>query len=276
MNGRIEVVSYDSKWPSMFTSEAKLIKQALGSICIAIHHIGSTSVPDLSAKPIIDMLPVVDDILEVDKCIAAMEDLGYESKGENGIAFRRFFQKGRQVRTHNVHVYEKGDSEIDRYLKFRDWLRAHEDDARAYAELKLELARRFPDDIQHYCDGKDAFVAKIDAQDGYEGWRMVKALTEREWAAVQSLRLQYFSSLNDDPYAWTLKHDEHVHLVLYRNADIVGYAQLELWPQDRVAVRVFIIAEGHRHRGFGSPFLRMCERWLSHQGKKLHVHIYPR
>lgn len=276
MNSPVEVVAYDPQWPIMFASEAKLIKQAFGSICLAIHHIGSTSVPGLCAKPIIDMLPVVDNILAVDECIATMESLGYDSKGENGIAFRRFFQKGREVRTHNVHVYERGDPEIERYLKFRDWLRTHDNDVQAYAKLKLELAQKFPDDIQRYCDGKDSFVASIDAQDGYEGWRMVQALTEREWAAVRDLRLQYFVNLKDDPYAWTLKNGEHVHLVFYKNANIIGYAHLQLWPQDRVAVRVFIIAEGHRHQGCGSQFLQFCERWLSHQGKRLHVRTYPR
>lgn len=188
----VEVVNYDPNWSLMFEGEAKLIELALGSNCIAIHHIGSTSIPGLSAKPIIDMLPVVKDIQMVDRTTAAMESLGYEAKGEFGIAFRRFFQKGKNTRTHNVHVYQEGDTEIRRYLKFRDWMRSHAEDAENYAKLKIELAAQFPQDILSYCNGKDAFVASIDAKNGFEGWRMVQALTDREWSAVRDLRQRYF------------------------------------------------------------------------------------
>jgi GrpB-like predicted nucleotidyltransferase (UPF0157 family) len=137
---RIEVVEYDPSWPKLFELEAERIKQALGCNCIEIHHIGSTSIPGLSAKPVIDMLPVVRDIQEVDKATKVMESLGYEAKGEYGIAFRRYFQKGKNIRTHHVHVYQENDPEISRYLKFRDWMRSHPEDAKTYARLKQELA----------------------------------------------------------------------------------------------------------------------------------------
>src|SRR3569832_920194 len=143
MTSMIEVVGYDPKWPELFASEAELVKQALGSNCTQVHHIGSTSVPGLSAKPIIDMVPVVRDIQEVDNAIEAMESLGYEAKGEYGIAFRRYFQKGKNRRTHNEHVYQEGNPEIRRYLLFRDWMRSHKDDAENYGKLKLVFALLF-------------------------------------------------------------------------------------------------------------------------------------
>ena len=195
MNKIIEVVAYNPSWPDLFAVEASRIHEALGSNCTIVHHIGSTSVPGLSAKPIIDILPVVKNILKVD----GMERLGYQARGENGIAFRRYFQKN----GFNVHVYEERDPEIDRYLRFRDWMRTHESDARSYAELKLDLAAQFPEDISGYCFGKDAFVASIDAKDGFDGWRMVQALTDRELAAVRSNRLKTFFKSNTDPDAWT-------------------------------------------------------------------------
>lgn len=129
---KIEVVEYNPNWPELFETEAKRIKEALGNNCIEIHHIGSTSIPRLSAKPVIDILPVVRDIREVDKTNKAMESLGYEAKGENGMAFRRYFQKGKNNRTHHVHVYQEADPEISRYLKFRDWMRSHASDAENY------------------------------------------------------------------------------------------------------------------------------------------------
>ncbi len=268
MNRKIEVVDYNPDWPKMFEEEAKFIKKALGGNCIAIHHIGSTSVPGLSAKPIIDILPVVKDILKVDKATKPMERLGYEAKGEYGIAFRRFFQKGKDVRTHNVHVFEEGDTEIDRHLRFRDWMRTHDDDARSYAKLKLELASKFPQDILQYCFGKDAFVANIDAKDGYDGWRIVQALTDREWRAVCILRKQYFFNLKTDPYTWTLEHKDHIHFVFYKNSEIIGYAHLQLWTEGGAILRMIVIDKSNRNLGFGSRLLGLCERWLSQQGCK--------
>jgi GrpB-like predicted nucleotidyltransferase (UPF0157 family) len=273
MNQHVEVVPYNSSWPMMFKTEALLIKQALGKNCIAIHHIGSTSIPGLSAKPVIDILPIVKDIREVDSATKAMEGLGYEARGEYGIAFRRYFPKGGDLRTHNVHVYEEGDPEIDRYLKFRDWLRSHDEDAQAYAKLKLELAEKYPEDILQYCFGKDVFVANIDAKDGFDGWRIVKALTDREWKSVHNFRNKVFFKSNDDPFSWTFEHKNHVHFVFYKNAEIIGYVHLQLWPECRAVLRMIIIDENNRNLGFGSQFLKLCERWLTHQGiKTLLVH----
>jgi GrpB-like predicted nucleotidyltransferase (UPF0157 family)/GNAT superfamily N-acetyltransferase len=268
MSTSVEVVYYNPNWPAMFELEATFIRDALGANCLAIHHIGSTSVPGLLAKPIIDILPVVKNILEVDKTTTTMQNLGYEAKGEYGIAFRRYFQKGQNIRTHNVHIYEEGDPEIDRYLKFRDWMRSHKEDAQAYANLKMELAAKFPQDILQYCNGKDSFVASIDAKDGFDGWRMVKALTDREWATVRTLRQKYFFKSNSDPYVWTFEHKDHAHFVFYKNSDIIGYAHLQLWPENRAAIRIIIIEESYRKHGFGSQFLKLCERWLCHQGVK--------
>lgn len=265
---KIEVVEYNPNWPEIFEAEAKQIKEALGHNCIEIHHIGSTSIPGLSAKPIIDILPVVRDIQEVDKATKAMESLGYEGKGEYGVAFRRYFQKGKNNRTHHVHVYQEADPEISRYLKFRDWMRSHASDAENYGKLKLELAKKFPYDILQYCNGKDAFVASIDAKDGFNGWRVVKALTDREWEAVRRLRQVYFFKLKEDPYIWTFTHKDHIHFVFYKNTEIIGYTHLQLWPENRAALRIIVIDEHHRNLGFGSQFLRLCERWLFHQGFK--------
>src|SRR5438552_3616285 len=83
-------------------------------------------------------------------------------------------------------------------------------------------------EIQQYCNGKDAFVASIDAKDGFDRWRMVKALTDREWDAVRLLRWKYFFKSKEDPYTCTFTHKDHVHFVFYKNAEIIGYAHLQL------------------------------------------------
>lgn len=267
----VEVVAYNTEWPQMFDEEAKRIKNALGDNCIAIYHIGSTAVSGLSAKPIIDIVPVVTNILRVSEDVSAMEQLGYEAKGEYGIPFRRYFQKGRSQRTHNVHVFEKGNPDIDRHLKFRDWMRMHIKDRDAYAVLKTELALQYPNDMMSYCLGKDSFIADIDAKTGFDGLRMVQALTDREWQAARHFRQKYFFGRVpiEDPYTWTFKDSQHVHFILYKGVKIIGYAHIQLWSENRAAMRIIVIDKPYRNKGIGGEFLKLCERWLSHQNRDI-------
>ncbi len=278
MTDIVEVVSYRSEWPNLFEIEAKLITNALGNNCMAIHHIGSTAVPELSAKPIIDIIPVVKDILQVTQTIPAMEKLGYEAKGKYGIPFRRYFQKGVTNRAHNVHIFEEGNPEIGRHLKFRDWMRMHVDDREAYGRLKSELALKFPHDIMNYCLGKDAFIASIDQKTGFDGLRIAQVLTDREWEAARHFRQKYFFDRVPvvDPYTWTFKNDQHVHFILYKGIKIIGYVHIQLWPENRAALRIIVIDEPYRNGGIGGDFLKLCERWLFHQGvKKFQIQSSP-
>ncbi|MBE3590695.1 MAG: GrpB family protein [Firmicutes bacterium] len=159
---RVVVVDPDPGWPDRFQEEARRIRAALGEDCVYVHHIGSTAVPGLRAKPILDLMPVVRDIRAVDRRHGAMAELGYEGLGEYGLPGRRYFRKGGDERTHHVHVYEVGHPDIDRHLAFRDYLRDHPDAARRYGELKAELARRFADDVEAYMDGKHDFIQEME------------------------------------------------------------------------------------------------------------------
>jgi GrpB-like predicted nucleotidyltransferase (UPF0157 family)/RimJ/RimL family protein N-acetyltransferase len=158
----IVVVPYDPRWPEMFRREAAKISAVLAQELISIHHIGSTSIPGLSAKPIIDIMPVVRNIEKVEIFNSAMGQLGYEARGENGIPGRRYFRKGGDAsRTHHVHTYEPTNPEVRRHLDFRDYLIAHPKEAQQYASLKTALAQQFPHDINGYMAGKDAFIREI-------------------------------------------------------------------------------------------------------------------
>ncbi|MBY7144892.1 GrpB family protein [Virgibacillus sp. NKC19-3] len=161
---KVEVTSYDGDWPMKFEEESKQLHHIFGSEMIEIHHIGSTSVKGLKAKPIIDIMPVVKNISWIDKFDAEMINIGYEPKGENGISDRRFFQKGGDDRTHHVHVYERGDPEIKRHLAFRDYLRKHPDILKNYGDLKEELSNLFPNDIESYIKGKAQMVSEIESK----------------------------------------------------------------------------------------------------------------
>lgn len=158
----IVVVPYDAVWAERFREEAALISGIFGEELLAIHHIGSTAIMRMSAKPVIDIMPLVAQIENVDAFNDAMMKIGYEPKGELGIAGRRFFVKGGDAsRTHHVHAYEPQNPEVARHLDFRDYMAAHEEEAREYARLKIELAARYRDDINGYMEGKDKFIKRI-------------------------------------------------------------------------------------------------------------------
>lgn len=161
---KVEVVAHNPNWKQNFASESSKIAKALGKNVIFIHHIGSTAIPNIYAKPIIDFLVEVRDIDRVNEKNAEMEALGYEVMGEFGLVGRRYFRKENPlgIRTHHVHTYQVGSPEIERHLAFRDYMIAHPEDARKYGELKLQLAQKYPEDIEGYIDGKDKFVKEME------------------------------------------------------------------------------------------------------------------
>ncbi len=159
MNQReIAVVAYNPGWTSLFAAERARLAQALGEAAISIHHIGSTSVTGLAAKPILDILIEAASLSAMDEKAREMEALGYEVRGENGIPNRRYYQKGGAQRTHHVHAFATGDENLIRHLAFRDYLRQHPEAAAEYARLKQTLASRFKNDPQAYQAGKNDFI----------------------------------------------------------------------------------------------------------------------
>ena len=161
---KVEVVPHNPGWRDAFEAEAKHVAAALGENVVTIHHIGSTAIPDIYAKPVLDLLVEVRDITEVDGQSSAMESLGYEVMGEYGIPGRRYFRKDNQegVRTHNFHAFEAGSAEVERHLAFRDYMIVHPVDAQRYSELKRGLADEHPQSMDGYMDGKDGFIKEMD------------------------------------------------------------------------------------------------------------------
>lgn len=277
---KIIVVPYNAEWPDVFEREASEIKEAVGSNCIAIHHIGSTSVPGLSAKPVIDMIGV---FKIPEKAIQPLETLGFKYKGEYNIPMRLYFNRSEGVDT-NLHVYEEGHPEIELNLLFRDYLRQHPDARNAYARLKEELLKEKSSYEKNqslftgYNLGKDDFIRKVLQAAHFNRIRIMKCTHYAEWEAAKRLRNEYFFKPLSiaDPYTWTFDHPEHIHLVLYKGVEIIGYAHIQFWPENRVALRIIVIDEKHRQNGLGSQFLQLCEQWLKKQGiKSLHDEARP-
>ncbi|EQB34913.1 hypothetical protein M948_17545 [Virgibacillus sp. CM-4] len=168
---KVIVTNYQEQWEEGFKKGTAKLEKVFKDILISIHHIGSTAVKELKAKPIIDILPVVNAIDQVDSHNQKMYELGYTPLGEYGISGRRFFKKGVDQRTHHVHIYQAGNPHIDRHLAFRDYLRAHSQTAKEYGDKKEWLAIQYPYDIESYIKEKDMFVKQIEQQalKWYEG-----------------------------------------------------------------------------------------------------------
>jgi GrpB-like predicted nucleotidyltransferase (UPF0157 family) len=161
---KVEVIPHDPQWQELFKFESKRITDALGKNVVAVHHIGSTAIPRIHAKPIIDLLVEVKDLVKVDDQSPSMEALGYEVMGEFGISGRRYFRKDNKegIRTHHIHAFTVASEPVIRHLAFRDYMIAHPEDAQRYSELKQRLAREYPTNIDGYMDGKDGFIREID------------------------------------------------------------------------------------------------------------------
>ncbi len=162
----IKLVPYDPSWPFKYALEAAKIQQILGSNCVRIHHIGSTAIPGIYAKPIIDIFPVVDNLNAVDQCNADFEQLGYICRGEYGYPGRRYFKKIAKEQSFHIHAFQTGDTEIERHLAFKERLTTHPDEAASYSWIKRCLAEQFPFDRQQYTDGKDSFIRMINYRAG--------------------------------------------------------------------------------------------------------------
>ena len=166
--GPIVVVDYDPAWPARFAAERAAIERALGDLVVAIEHIGSTAVPGLPAKPIIDLLIGVRDLQEARaRALEPLQALGYAylPEYESWLPAELFFRKGLPGPwTHHAHLMERSNPRWAEFLLFRDHLRVHPEDAAAYAAEKRRLAARFGDDIAGYRTGKDEFVAAAKAR----------------------------------------------------------------------------------------------------------------
>ena len=160
LNSTIYLAPYDPAWPSLFIRLAKQIREALGDAILLLEHVGSTSVPGLSAKPIIDMVLAVADSSDESSYVKPLEEKGYTLRIREPDWHEHRLLKPPEVEG-NLHVFSAGCEEIERMLLFRDWLRTHADDRLLYEETKRELAARTWKYTQNYADAKAKVVQEI-------------------------------------------------------------------------------------------------------------------
>ncbi len=157
----IVVVDYDPAWPVLFEQVRTHIWPVVRDIALTVEHIGSTAVPGLAAKPIIDMSVVVPSEREVPIAVERLATLGYEHLGTLGVAGRDAFRQPAGLPAHNLYVCPQDSLGLRNHLAVRDYLRTHPATASAYGELKKRLAQAFPHDIERYVDGKTELLLEM-------------------------------------------------------------------------------------------------------------------
>ena len=173
----IEIKTYDPEWPATFERIRAFVWPHVQHASMALEHVGSTSVPGLSAKPVIDACIVVASRRDIPHVVKALTRIGYVHRGELGVPEREAFQHPASWPKHHLYVSPRGSLSLTNHLGLRDYLRANPDVAREYGELKASLAGKFADDIDAYIAGKTEFILAILRNIGF---------TEEEVAAIRS------------------------------------------------------------------------------------------
>lgn len=163
---RVTVVEYDPEWPTLFEQLSDRIAKVVGDTAVAIEHVGSTAVPGLSAKPVIDMNVVVSDASGVARAIEQLATLEYKHRGNRGIEGREAFFNPPDSPAHNLYVCQQNNLGLRNHLFVRDYLRSNTQAAKSYGALKMDLAREYVHDIDGYLDAKTDFLIKILALSG--------------------------------------------------------------------------------------------------------------
>ena len=167
MSTSVVIVAYDPRWPSKYEEEKDRILGAIGDVAVAIEHIGSTAVPGLGAKPIIDIMVAVSRLADAERCIEPLQEIGYEYVPEYNdvIPERRYFHKGPPgAATYHLHMVELTSGFWKGHLLFRDFLRTHPEQARQYYQLKKELAAKFGADRDGYTEAKTSYIESVIAK----------------------------------------------------------------------------------------------------------------
>ncbi|MDR1627315.1 MAG: GrpB family protein [Oscillospiraceae bacterium] len=219
---KINVIPCDSNWPKIFEAHADEIKAALGENVIAVHHIGSTSIPGLCAKPAIDIICEVKDLK---MAIRPIKSIGYEYRGTFNLLMRLFFSR-KTPNDINLHVLKENDDEIQRNLLFRNYLRENKEARDLYANTKLKLLAENPGGFNllpigftDYTTQKDEIIRRIVKMTGFSGYRFTIVTTDYESQTFKSL-------LNLDEIDY--ENSNVFNLCLYKGVEIIAVALVEV------------------------------------------------
>ncbi len=160
----IRILQYDSRWRRIYEEEKAKILGVVGHWVVAIEHIGSTAVPGLGAKPIIDIIAALGRLPDIENCIRPLQSIGYEYLGEYGMPGRHFLRKppgDATARTHHLHIVEDESDLWEKHILFRDYLRTHPEVAHKYYDLKKDFANKYGSNRDAYTEAKTSFIESV-------------------------------------------------------------------------------------------------------------------
>lgn len=159
--GLLKLAPYDPEWEAFFKKERNKIRKAVGQFILVIEHIGSTSIKNMCAKPIIDIAIGLKKYNDGFKCVEGLDKIGYLYFGERGIPGRHFFRRDSEIVKCHIHMYEIASAEWEYHILFRDYLSNHEKEAKEYASLKNDLIKQFGNNREKYTEAKAKFINNI-------------------------------------------------------------------------------------------------------------------
>ena len=160
--GVVELKPYNPKWKELYVQESKIISSQISDFLVDIQHIGSTAIPGIMAKPIIDIAVAINSLENIGKIIEPLREIGFIYRGEQGIPDRHLFIKGgEEFRTHHMHVMHNSHYEWKKHILFRDYLINHPEEVKKYSELKKRLEKQFKEDRESYTESKSEFIEGI-------------------------------------------------------------------------------------------------------------------
>lgn len=276
----IKVVKYNPEWPKVFEENATVIRKALGDNYFSVHHIGSTAVEGLAAKPKIDIIAESHDC---EKAIAQLEVVGYKYKGEWNIPFKYGFTKRNDVEI-NLHLYQIGHPEVELNIKFRDYLRENKPARDEYQKLKYDLLAQENTYLKGnnsifsgYNLGKNAFIRKIIELSGFDRLRFLYCNHRIEWEEYHRIKVEeIFSQLYNIVYDYNHPHltsENHHHFILCKGAKVVSIGHMEDLGDGKFGLRALATDKKYQGNAYGKAILKELENWCkSRGGRTIHVH----
>ncbi len=270
----IVIYRYDTNWPKIYEIEAEKIRDALGNNFLEIHHIGSTSVPGLSAKRDIDILCVISSLNKA----LALEKIDYIYKGEFNVPLRFAFSKNTFDSKVNLHVVEKDHGFIALNLAFRDYLRGHVDARIEYEELKRKLIEDPDSHIKTnsiftgYNLGKNDFIKSILEKAGFDDFAINFCAHYKEWDEYHRIRAEQVFEPRGIIYDRNhpcVTAENNYHMVLYKGTKIVSTAHVELLSKSLAVLRTLGTDEIHKRQGYGTYLMKWVEKWIRSKGRNI-------
>jgi GrpB-like predicted nucleotidyltransferase (UPF0157 family) len=255
---KIKIMPYSAQWPHLYDKASQTIKKALGKNCVDTHHVGSTSVPGLSAKPIIDIIACVHSLhFDHDHLI----HLQYTYKGGFNLPFRKCFTYRGHPMDINLHVFEQDDPEIELNLNFRNHLRNHATDRAQYDALKDQLAaqdhahEKNGNMLKAYTMGKNDFIQDILRRSNFDRLRCTLCVHDAEWSFIQRIA-------QSNNKTGIIKNDaSHIYFIFYQGVEKIGYAHIHVESKAHASLMDMIIDTPHPQIEYTKKFLSLIHKW---------------